>query len=69
MDGCLGVGMVVTGRRDFMGIVGNSAGYEVSVGVYFAYRSHIAEPPTVINVLHLKEKHLLCSVWPEGSYL
>jgi hypothetical protein len=73
IDGCLGVGMVVTGRRDYMGIMGTSRSYEVSVclsvGVYFAYRSHIAEPPTVIKELHLKEKRLLCSMWLEGSYL
>jgi hypothetical protein len=51
-----------------MGIIGTSRSYEVSV-VYFAYRSHIAEPLTVIKELHLKEKHLLCSLWLEGSYL
>ena len=52
-----------------MGIIGSSRSYEVSVGIYFAYRSHIAEPPAVIKELHLKEKHLLCSAWLEGSYL
>jgi hypothetical protein len=63
------VGVVVTGRRDYMGIIGTSRNCEESVGVYFAYRSHIAEPLTVIKQLHLKEKHQLCSVWLEGSYL
>jgi len=69
IDGWLGVGMVITGRRDYMGIIGRSRSYQVSVGVYFAYRSHIAEPPTVIKELQLKETHQLCSVWLEGGYL
>jgi len=41
-----------------MGITGASRIYEVSVGI-FAYRSSIAELPTVIKELHVKEKHLL----------
>jgi hypothetical protein len=52
-----------------MGKTRTSRIYEVSVGIHFTYRCHIAELPTVIKELHVKQKPLFYSLWLEGSYL